>query len=66
MKKPISVLAAVAALSLSACASAPEPRAPTVIDHDYVGAVEAQARQAGVEVFWVNPPRKPRHGEDQG
>lgn len=67
MKKRYStILAALAALTLTACASAPEPRAPMVVDQDYVGAVEAQAKQAGVDVYWINPPRKKRDTEDQG
>ena len=57
-------------LGLAACAStqqksdaafiAPQ-RAPSLMDADqtYVARVEAIARRRGVEVVWVNTPRKP-------
>lgn len=64
MKKYLTILIAASALVLSACASAPEPRSPTVVDQDYVGTVEAHARQAGVDVVWINPPRKDRNTEE--
>ncbi|NBD95057.1 MAG: hypothetical protein GVY11_01070 [Gammaproteobacteria bacterium] len=63
MRVLTTLLALLAALALSACASAPEPRSPTVVDKDYVGAVESKARYSGVDVYWVNPPRKERETE---
>lgn len=64
MKKRLIPLLAAAALVLAACATAPEPRSPTVVDGDYVGAVNATARYAGVDVYWVNPPRRDREAKD--
>jgi len=63
MKHRSLLLSAVAALLVTACATAPSPRSPTVVDKDYVGAVNSKARFAGVEVVWVNPPRQDRETE---
>lgn len=44
---------------LSACASQPgsvRSYGDQWIDHDRVSAVEREAKRAGVEVRWVNPP----------
>ncbi len=61
MKKIATLLLiATAALAVCACASVSEQRAPTEINKDYVAAVQSRARQAGVEVRWVNPPRRNR------
>ncbi len=60
MKKFAMLFASLLALALIGCASAPEPRSPTVVDSAYVGAVESQARRAGVDVQWINPPRRAR------
>lgn len=60
----------LAALGLSACAGmherpgssyAPPQRAPSIMDEDdaYVARVEAIARRRGIDVVWVNLPRKP-------
>lgn len=64
MKSRSILLLALAALLLTACATAPTPRSPTVVDKDYVGAVNAKARMAGVDVVWVNPPREARKAEE--
>ena len=57
-------------LGLAGCAStqqksdaafvAPQ-RAPSLVDADesYIARVEAIARRRGVEVVWINTPRKP-------
>jgi hypothetical protein len=64
MKHRSILLLALATLFLTACATAPAPRSPTVVDQDYVGAVNAKARFAGVDVVWVNPPRQDRETEE--
>jgi uncharacterized lipoprotein YmbA len=66
MKKRPILIAAAAALFLTACASAPEQRSPYAFDEAYIGAVEAHAKNAGVEVYWINPPRKARDTNDRG
>lgn len=59
----------LSALGLSACAGmhersgssyVPPQRSPSVIeeDHAYVSKVEAMARRRGIDVVWINPPRK--------
>lgn len=66
MKIRVVVLVACAAMALAGCAGtdagyARQSRyAPVQIenDMDYVRAVESVARQRGVEVHWVHPPRK--------
>lgn len=68
MRKVRTILPCAAAallLTLTACATGPAPRSPTVVDKDYVGQVEAHAKQAGVDVYWINPPRVERKRENQ-
>jgi hypothetical protein len=57
----------LSALGLSACAGmeskstyVPEPRDPSIMDADekYMAYVERVARRRGLEVVWVNIPRK--------
>jgi len=60
MRKYAPPLALAMAALLAACAGAPQKRAPFEVDGDYVASVERAAQQVGVEVVWVNPPRKPR------
>lgn len=57
------LLIATATLAVSACASVSEKRPSTEVDKDYVAAVQSQARQAGVDVRWVNPPRRNRQAD---
>lgn len=54
-------------LGLAACAGTqtknayvPEPKAPSLMDNDeqYMAYVERIARRRGIEVVWVNLPRK--------
>jgi hypothetical protein len=54
-------------LGLAACASTGEksayvapPRADSIMDNDelYMDIVERTARRRGIDVVWVNPPRK--------
>ncbi len=56
-------------LGLAACTTMderstyiPSERSQSIMDNDatYVAAVERIARDRGIEVVWVNPPRKPR------
>lgn len=65
---------ALAALGLTACtgtqqrsdaAFVPPPRSPSLLDEDalYVARVEQIARRRGIEVVWVNAPRKPLAGK---
>ena len=65
MKKSTIAIILSACLGLTACATAPNPRSPTVVDSEYIAHVEAHARHAGVDVYWVNPPRRERRGEEQ-
>lgn len=67
MMKTLSLLlVATATLAVSACANVTTKRAPTEVDKDYVAAVESQARHAGVDVRWVNPPRRDRKTDQEG
>lgn len=54
-------------LGLAACASTgeksayvPPPRADSIMDNDeiYMATVERIARRRGIDLVWVNPPRK--------
>ncbi|HEY0659710.1 MAG TPA: hypothetical protein VGD21_00070 [Lysobacter sp.] len=54
-------------LGLAACASTAEksayvapPKADSIMDNDelYMDIVERTARRRGIDVVWVNPPRK--------
>lgn len=54
-------------LGLAACASmdeqstyVPPPRADSIMDNDeiYMDIVERTARRRGIDVVWINPPRK--------
>jgi len=68
MKSLRFAVLALSVLGLSACATmdeestghAPPPRAPSLMDTDeaYVAQVERIARRRGIEVQWVNLPRK--------
>lgn len=64
----IAVLS-LSVLGLAACAGMHEKsdsafvapqRAPTIMDNDeaYIAAVERIARRRGIEIVWVNLPRK--------
>lgn len=57
----------LAVLGLAACAGTqarstyvPEPKTPSIMDGDeeYMAYVERIARRRGIEVVWVNLPRK--------
>ena len=65
----------VAALGMTACtgmqqrsdvAFVPPQRSPSILDEDalYVARVEQIARRRGVDVVWVNLPRKPASQRD--
>jgi len=60
------VLIILSALALSACAGAPQSRTASDFDSEYMGTVERNARSGGVQVQWVNPPRRERDAEGQG
>jgi hypothetical protein len=53
--RPLSVILVLAtAALLTACAGTPR----VVEDTEAVNAVERSARMSGIDVVWVNPPRK--------
>ena len=52
------VVMAVLLLSAAGCSAMAERKSTVVTDADKVALVNAAARQRGVEVIWVNPPRK--------
>lgn len=55
----ITILLIVAMVLLGVgCSGAATKKATMKIDSDKVGLVNAVARQRGIEVVWVNPPRK--------
>mgnify|MGYP003575576780 CR=1 FL=1 len=68
MNASLRMVVLLSAVGLSACAgmeakstyAPPEPRSPTIMDTDeaYVGYVERVARRRGLDVVWVNVPRK--------
>lgn len=66
MNASLRMVVLLSAVGLSACAGMEskstyvEPRAPSIMDTDeaYVGYVERVARRRGLEVVWVNVPRK--------
>jgi hypothetical protein len=54
------ILAALALIALTGCASLPAPQASGYDDTDHarMNAVEQAATLRGVKVYWVNAPRK--------
>ena len=51
----------ISALFLSACATTGPGESAghrDAVDYRYVNAVNREARRAGIEVHWVNPPRE--------
>ena len=55
----------VALLALPACSSLPTERnAPSsyreTLDSEVMAVVESTASRSGTEVYWINPPRKPK------
>lgn len=60
MKRLITVpFALLCAFLLAACAgSAPVRQSPVEIDSAYVSSIEGHASRAGVDVVWINPPKK--------
>ena len=52
------VVLAVMLLSAAGCSAMVQRKATVVTDAEKVALVNAAARQRGVEVIWVNPPRK--------
>lgn len=59
MKRLLLSLSPVALLALGGCASvSPTTAATDDIDKERVAAIEAAARSTGVQVHWVNYPRK--------
>ncbi|SFK80256.1 hypothetical protein [Lysobacter sp. cf310] len=62
------VLLSLSVLGLAACAGhstksayVPPQKAPSIMDNDelYMAQVERIARRRGIDVTWVNLPRKP-------
>lgn len=58
MRGVAMVVAAVMVLGATGCGSMAKYGARSVVDDDKVSVINAAARQRGVEVIWVNPPRK--------
>ena len=63
----ISLVSTLAVLLLTACASTHEvarhtaptyPEGSIVQDQQYVAVVEDIARSRGIQVTWINPPKK--------
>ncbi|RDZ29158.1 hypothetical protein [Lysobacter silvisoli] len=62
------VVLSLSIVGLAACAGhstkstyVPPPREPSIMDNDeaYIAQVERIARRRGIDVTWVNVPRKP-------
>ena len=67
MNASLRMAVLVSVVGLAACAGmqsktpyVPEPQAPSIMDDDeaYIAYVERVARRRGIEVVWVNTPRK--------
>lgn len=60
MKDTLLVLSCVVLLlTLGGCASlAPNGQSAVAVDAARVGAIETAARRAGVDVYWIQYPRK--------
>lgn len=58
----LALLLTVAVIGAGGCASKAQP-GPAVrddgIDREKMAVIETQAQRSGVQVHWVNPPRKP-------
>lgn len=52
------VVMAVMLLSAAGCSAMAERKSTVVTDAEKVALINAAARQRGVEVIWVHPPRK--------
>lgn len=66
MRMTTKILVGAAALfALPACSSLPTERnAPSTyretLDTEVMAVVETTATRSGTEVYWINPPRKPK------
>ena len=58
MRGVAMVVAVIMALGGMGCSSAQRHEPVHVVDLDKVGLVNAAARDRGVEVIWINPPKK--------
>jgi len=59
MKRLLSVLSSMSLFALGGCASVNSSQTSAYeIDKAQVAAVEAAARQLGVQVYWLNYPQK--------
>jgi len=63
----VSLMATLAVLCLSGCASTHDRREsaraaapPVTSEQAYISKVERLARRRGLEVIWINPPRTHR------
>lgn len=64
MRKPlVAGLSLALALPLIGCAAAPEKK-PSFYDTEFMSEVETRARDARVQVIWINPPRRPSQQPD--
>jgi len=58
-RQSLSLLALIiAALMLSACAGTARTHDKIVDDAEQISVVERSARMSGIQVTWVNPPKK--------
>ncbi|HEY5803726.1 MAG TPA: hypothetical protein VIT90_08560 [Lysobacter sp.] len=67
MNASLRMAVLVSVVGLAACAGmeskttyVPEPKTPSIMDDDdaYISYVERIARRRGIEVVWVNTPKK--------
>lgn len=58
MKRVLILACSLVLLGLGGCASVPQGERASNVDSTYIARVEAAARTQGVQVYWVNPPRK--------
>ncbi len=56
--KGFALIAAILAASIAGCASAPQDTQTSAYDFDKVAQINTRAKVRGIEVQWLNYPRK--------